>query len=136
MDGRSLKPFLTGQTDVHRDFILGFIGGTRLVRTRTHLLEVVCPILEVPRGRFYFCGTSHDGRGYQRNERSPEYANVRTGLEAILALHPGLTDDHPFFKQPKAAQWLNAYRSPPAREKHLHNHKDYQFYDETLPLRE
>ena len=90
----------------------------------------------MPHGRFYFCGTSHDGRGYQRAERSPEYANVRTQLEAILALHPGLTADHPFFKQPEAAQWLNAYRSPPAREKHLHNHKAYQFYDETLRRRE
>lgn len=80
----------------------GFIGGTRFVRTRTHLLEVVSPILEVPHGRFYFCGTSHDGRGYQRAERSPEYANVRAQLEAILALHPGLTADHPFFKQPNS----------------------------------
>jgi arylsulfatase A-like enzyme len=133
VDGRSLKPFLTGRTDTHREYIFSCIGGTRLVRTRTHLLEVVSPILDVPRGRFYFCRTSRDGRGYQRVDGNPEHANVRSQLDAILAEHPGLTADHPYFEHPKAARWLTAYQSPSAREKHLHNHKDYQFYDETLP---
>ena len=133
VDGHSLKPFLTGQSDTHREYILACIGGTRLVRTRTHLLEVISPILGVPRGRFYFCGTNHDGRGYQRAEGLTQHAEARGQLESALAKHPGLTADHPYFKQPKAAQWLNAYRASAAREKHLHNHKDYQFYDETLP---
>ena len=63
VDGRSLKPFLTGRSDTHREYVFACIGETRLVRTRTHLLEVVSPILNMPRGRFYFCGTSHDGDG-------------------------------------------------------------------------
>ncbi|NQU25078.1 MAG: sulfatase-like hydrolase/transferase [Candidatus Nealsonbacteria bacterium] len=133
LDGKSLKPLLTGQSDVHREHIFACIGGTRLVRTRTHLLEVVCPLLDAPQGRFYFCGTSHDGHGYRRAEGRPEHAEVRRQLDTILAKHPGLTADHPYFTQPRAARWLNAYQSPPVREKHLHNHKDYQFYDETLP---
>ena len=133
VDGQSLKPFLTGKCDTHRDFILGFIGGTRLVRTRTHLLEVVSPLLDAPRGRFYFCGTSHDGRGYQRAEGVAEHADVRAQLDAIFANHPGLTADHPYFEQPKAARWLKNYQSRSAREKHLHNHKDYRLYDESLP---
>lgn len=87
----------------------------------------------LPRGRSYFCGTSHDGRGYQRVDGNPEHADIRKHFDAILARHPGLTADHPHFEQPRAARWLKAYRSPSAREKHLHNHKDYQFYDETLP---
>ncbi|UCC14401.1 MAG: hypothetical protein JSW21_00035, partial [Gammaproteobacteria bacterium] len=84
-------------------------------------------------GRFYYCGTSHDGHGYQRAEGLTQHAEARGQLESALAKHPGLTADHPYFEQPKAAQWLNAYRSSAAREKHLHNHKDYRFYDETLP---
>ena len=54
-------------------------------------------------------------------------------LGSALAKHTGLTADHPYFEQPKAAQWLNAYRSSAAREKHLHDHNDCRFYDETLP---
>ena len=50
-----------------------------------------------------------------------------------MAKHPGVTADHPYFEHPKAARWLKAHQSPSAREKHLHNHSDYQFYDETLP---
>ena len=133
VDGQSLKPFLTDKRDTHRDFILSFIGGTRLVRTRTHLLEVVSPLLDAPRGRFYFCGTSHDGRDYKRAEGAPEHAEVRTQLDAVLLEHPGLEASHPYFEQPNATRWLKNYRSPSVREKHLHNHKDYQFYDETLP---
>lgn len=133
VDGQSLKPFLTGSADTHRDYIFACIGGTRLVRTRTHLLEVVRPILDAPRGRFYFCGMIHDGRAYRRVEGDSEHADDRQQLDAILEEHPGLTADHPYFEQPKAARWLKAYQSRAAREKHLHNHKDYQFYDETLP---
>jgi len=133
VDGRSLKPFLTGQADTHRETIFACIGGTRLVRSRTHLLEVVCPLLDAPHGRFYFCGTSHDGRDYQRAEANPVHAEVRRQLDAVLAEHPGLTAEHPYFAQQRATRWLKAYQTPTVREKHLHNHKDYRFYDETLP---
>jgi hypothetical protein len=132
VDGRSLKPFLTGQVETHREYIVACIGTTRLVRTRTYLLEAVNPVLGVPRGRFYFCGTSHDGHGYQRVDGEPAHANVRGQLDRILARHAGLTAAHPYFQQRAGARWLKAYLAPAAREKHLHNHKDYQFYDESL----
>jgi autotransporter-associated beta strand protein len=132
VDGRSLAPFLRGESDEHRDWILSCIGGTRLVRSRTHLLEVVCPILGVPEGRFYACGTSRDGRGYRRAEGDPAHAEVRRQFEAILERHPGLSADNPVFATPPAARWLRDYQAPAEREKHLHNHKNYQVYDETL----
>jgi arylsulfatase A len=132
VDGRSLKPFLTGDANSHRDWILSFIGGTRLVRSKTHLLEVVCPILDVPQGRFYHCGSSRDGHGYQRAEDDPTHAAVREWFESILSRHPGLTADHPAFTRPPGARWLDAYRTPEARDKHLHNHWKYRFYDESL----
>ena len=132
VDGRSLKPFLTGRTDAHRDHIFACIGTTRLARTRTHLLEVVNPVLGVPQGRFYFCDTNHDGHGYQRVDTDSAHSDVRKQLDRILARHAGLTADHPYFEQRAGARWLKAYREPAAREKHLHNHKDYRFYDESL----
>jgi len=136
VDGKSLKPFLTGATDMHREYILSCIGTTRLARTRTYLLEAVDAILGAPRGRFYYCGDSRDGRGYQRVDNDPKHATARKQFGAILAEHPGLTADHPYFHTRKGAKWLAAYTDPQAVEKHLHNHKDYQFYDETLPPQE
>ncbi len=133
VDGKSLKPFLTGATDTHREYILSCIGTTRLVRTKTHLLEVVDAILGVPRGRLYFCGDSRDGKGYQRVDDEPQHAAVRKCFDEILAQHPGLTADHPYFQTGKGSKWLQSYTEPGAAEKHLHNHRDYQFYDETLP---
>jgi len=132
VDGRSLKPFLTGQTDTHRDTIFACIGTTRLARSRTHMLEVVNPILGVPQGRFYYCGDNHDGHGYERVDNNPEHAAARKVLDAVLAKKPGLTADHPYLRNGKGAKWLKSYTAPKAAEKHLHNHKDYQFYDETL----
>jgi arylsulfatase A len=131
-DGVSLKPFLTGQSDSHRDYIFACIGGTRLVRSRTHMLEVVCPILDVPEGRFYFYGDSYDGRGYVRAENDPAHADVRVEFERILDSHPGLDFNQPYFQRGSGLRWLDAYSDPAMAEKHLHNHRDYSFYDETL----
>jgi len=133
VDGKSLKPFLTGESDTHREYIFSCIGTTRLVRSREHLLEVVNPILGVPEGRFYYCGDSRDGKGYLRVDSDPKHADVRERFNGILARHPGLTSDHPCFKTARGAKWLQSYTQPSAAAKHLHNHKDYQFYDETLP---
>jgi arylsulfatase A len=132
VDGRSLRPFLSGGSDTHRDWILSFIGGTRLVRSRTHMLEVVSPILGVPQGRFYVCGTSRDGQGYRRAEGDPLHADVRRWFDSILERHPGLPADDPVFSTPPGIRWLRSHTAPEEREKHLHNHKHYQWYDESL----
>jgi arylsulfatase A len=132
VDGKSLKAFLTGESETHREWILSCIGGTRLIRSKTHLLEVVCPILGIPQGRFYSCGSSRDGQGYQRAEDTAEHAAVRSWFDSILEQHPGLTADHRSFTTPAGARWLEEFQAPAEREKHLHNHKNYQVYDETL----
>lgn len=133
IDGTSLVPFLTGDSQTHRDWIFSCIGGTRLVRSRTHLLEVVCPILGVPQGRFYACGSNRDGRTYRRAEDDPAAAEVRRTFDSILEQHPGLDVDNAVFATPSGSRWLEDYRAQAQREKHLHNHRDYHFYDETLP---
>ena len=74
-----------------------------------------------------------DGKGYQRVDDDPKHAAVRKRFDEILADHPGLTADNPYFQTRKGAKWLQSYTEPGAVAKHLHNHKDYQFYEETLP---
>jgi len=61
----SLAPFLTGRTDTHREWILSFIGTSQMLRSKRWLLEAVNPILGLPRGRFYDCGTDRTGKGYR-----------------------------------------------------------------------
>ena len=131
-DGMSLKPFLCGETNSHKELIHSCIGTTQLLRTRNHMLEVVNPVLGVPNGRFYFTDDNHSGQGYVRAEGKSEHAEVRNKIQRILEeKYVGLKADHPYFKE-KGANWLKSYRSPKAIEKHLHNHKDFVFYDETI----
>lgn len=131
-DGISLKPFVTGETDKHKDVIHACIGTTQLLRSRTHLLEVVNPVLSIPNGRFYYTGENHTGDGYIRAEGMKEYKVILTGFKDILEKkYVGLKSDNPYFKE-RGAKWLKAYKNSKAVQKHLHNHKDYIFYDEKL----
>ncbi|MBT3202019.1 MAG: sulfatase-like hydrolase/transferase [Phycisphaerales bacterium] len=130
IDGTSLKPFLTGKSDTHRDWIYSCISTTQLVRTKQYMLEVVNPILSIPKGRFYFCGNNRFGKGYKLVNDSPEHAKARKEFDAILNKYTALLENHPHFKTAKGKKWLKAYKEPAAAEKHLHNHKDYQFYEE------
>jgi arylsulfatase A len=133
IDGKSLRPFLSGETDTHRDYIFACTGTSQLMRTKTHMLEVVNPILDVPDGRFYYCGDHRFGKGYKRVDNDPEHAQTRAYFDKVMAQYPILTENHPYFvNDKKAAAWLKGWRDPKAASKHLHNHKDFQFYDETL----
>jgi arylsulfatase A-like enzyme len=70
-DGTSLVPFLRGDTDTHRDWIYAYIAGSQLLRTRDYMLEVVNPILGMPKGRLYYTGDERFGRGYMSNTKRP-----------------------------------------------------------------
>jgi arylsulfatase A-like enzyme len=130
-DGQSLKPFLEGDSDRARDWIYAYISGSQLVRTETHLLEVVNPILDMPRGRFYATGKNRFWRGYERAEDAEEHADVRAVFDEILAAYPPLTADHPYFQTEQGREFMEEYLSEQSRKKHLHNHKDYLFNDES-----
>jgi len=130
IDGESLKPFLTGKSETHRDWIYSCIGTTQLVRTKRYMLEVVNPILSIPQGRFYFCGDNRFGKGYKLVGGSTEHAKARKEFAAILSKYPALLENHPHFKTAKGKRWLDAYKAPDAAKKHLHNHKNYRYYEE------
>ena len=130
IDGKSLKPFLTGQSNTHRDWIYSVIGTTQLVRTRRYLLEAANPVLGMPEGRLYDCGNSRDGSRYRRITNPAEAAEVRGLFEPVLSKHPALKRDNPFFTTRRGKSFLQEYTQPTAVEKHLHNHKDYRFYEE------
>jgi len=130
IDGKSLKPFLTGQTDTHREWIFSNIATSRLLRTQRYLLEAVNPMLNLPEGRLYDCGNSRDGRGYRRISAPAERARVLGTFQPILNKQPALTGEHPYWTSKRGKAFFQEYTSPASAAKHLHNHKDYQFYDE------
>ncbi len=130
-DGVSLKPYVTGASEKHKDLIHSCIGTTQLLRTRTHMMEVINPILGLPEGRFYYTAENNDGFDYERAEGIEDHKEVFNQFMDILdTKYIGLKDDHPYFQE-KGEKWLQAYMKPNAVDKHLHNHKDYIRYDET-----
>ncbi|EDM29548.1 arylsulphatase A [Lentisphaera araneosa HTCC2155] len=132
IDGRSLKPFLSGDSDSHREWIYGCTSTSQLLRTRTHLIEVMNPVMGVPGGRFYYCGTNRQGKGYVRAEKLPEHSAAQKQMRKVLQNFPALQKDDPWFQTKKGKAWLKTYVNPKAIEKHLHNHRDYKHYDEKL----
>ncbi|MDD7985455.1 sulfatase-like hydrolase/transferase [Lentisphaera marina] len=132
IDGKSLKPFLNGDSDSHRDWIYACTSTSQLIRTRTHLMEVINPVMGADNGRFYYCANNRQGKGYVRAEKNPEHAEAYKYMKTILSSKPALQKDDPWFQTKKGKIWFKTATSPKAIEKHLHNHSDYQHYDETL----
>jgi arylsulfatase A len=132
-DGKSQLPFLTGQSDTHRDWIYAYTGPVQVLRTKTHLLEARSPFYGKPEGRFYLTGDNRFGQGYQRADQDPEQAPTRATFEEIIEDLPShLEEGHPFWESKLGLRWLeqNPDRTELA-EKQLYNHPDYSFYDET-----
>jgi hypothetical protein len=130
VDGRSLRSFLTGQTDHHRAWIYSNIAASVLVRDKRYLLEAVNPMLGLPGGRLYDCGDSRDGHGYRRIVDPVEKTNVMQRFQPILDRYRPLAADHPFWASKRGQEFYHEYTSQNSVDKHLHNHKDYRFYDE------
>ena len=64
-DGKSLKPFLSGESDSHREWIFSYIGTARMVRNKRYLVESADPVFGSASGRFYDCGDNRSGFGYR-----------------------------------------------------------------------
>tara|TARA_B100000767_G_C19731489_1_gene521893 strand:+ start:59 stop:1549 length:1491 start_codon:yes stop_codon:yes gene_type:complete len=129
-DGKSLVPFLKGDTDSHRDWIYGYISTSQLVRTKDYMLEAVNPLLGIPEGRFYYTGKNRNQRGYEFVNGNPIHSEKRKDFTKILEAFPPITKDHKYWKTKKGKKFLKQYTNPKSIEKHLFNHKDYNFYDQ------
>ncbi|HIG28022.1 MAG TPA: hypothetical protein EYQ50_09580 [Verrucomicrobiales bacterium] len=131
-DGSSQLPFLSGQTDHHREWIYAYTGPVQVLRTKDYLLEARSPFYGKPRGRFYHTAERRFGQDYQRVDHYPEHAKQRAEFEKILRLLPShLEDDHPFWNSKFGIRWLKQNDPAELARKQLYNHPDYSLYDET-----
>jgi arylsulfatase A-like enzyme len=130
-DGKSLVPFYTGKSDTHRDWIYGYAGTSQVFRTKEHMLEVVNPIMGMPKGRFYYTGENRFGHGYVLADGNPEHDKARAKFDTFIAEVPSLTLDHPHWQTKSGKKVLKELAKPKVIEKHLYNHDDYKRYDET-----
>ena len=128
--GKSLVPFLSGKTDSHRDWIYGYISTSQVLRTKNYLLEVVNPMLGLPEGRFLYTGENRFREGYIRAENMQEHQEARIEMLEILKQFDPITKEHPFWQTRKGKSFFEDYTSPSGMDKHLHNHKDWVFYNE------
>ncbi len=86
-DGVSLKDYLTGKTDTHREWIFSYLGHYRILRDKHWLLEMNTVD---DFGKFYYCGNLRDGFGYGdvTNSQKPDVVEARKRFEALLEKLP------------------------------------------------
>ncbi|TWT85010.1 Arylsulfatase [Planctomycetes bacterium CA13] len=135
VDGISLKPFLTGNSETTKPAIYSFPGPARAIRTKDFMLEAVCPLYGKPFGRFYKTNGSWDGRGYENVTHSPEYAADRKQFEELLKEYPTrLPDswDDPVWQDSTMQKGYKYFNEPRRSVTHLAIPNAYQFYDESF----
>ncbi len=108
LDGQSLVPFLTGATDIHREWITSYIATARMVRTKRWLLEAVDPVYGDSEGRLFDCGDAHLRSDYKDITGSPEALPIRKKLEELLENNPW-----PDLSDPDVAAEVNSYDTMP-----------------------
>lgn len=129
-DGKSLLPYLKGETDTHREWIYGYISTSQVFRTKEYMVEVLNPMLGLPEGRFCYTGEHRFGEGYIRAENIAEHQEAQKELMEIAAQFDPVNKDHPFWQTAKGESFYKDYTSEASMEKHLHNHKDWIYYEE------
>lgn len=132
-DGVSLKPYLSGVSDSHKDLIHACIDGTQLLRTREYMMEVVSPILGLDKGRFYYCGSDRVGYGYIRAEDESQHAEIYGEfLDVLSTKYIGLKESDECMQDGDGQSFLQDCID--GREKHIYNHDKYKIYDEEIRL--
>ncbi|MFC2080380.1 sulfatase-like hydrolase/transferase [Bacteroidota bacterium] len=129
-DGKSLLPFISGEIDTHREWIYGYISTSQLIRTKDYLIEVLNPMLGLPEGRFSFTGPNRFSEGYIRAENMPEHKDAKDKLLKIASQFPPITKEHPFWDTRKGQLFYKNYTTETEMTKHLHNHRDWVYYNE------
>jgi arylsulfatase A len=87
IDGKSLVPFLRGESNETRDWIFAYQADRRILRTKRWLLEDNSPRRY---GRLYDCGDSRDGRGYvdATESRDPDALAARAFFAELIERLP------------------------------------------------
>ena len=88
VDGLSLKPFLTGRSDTHRDFLFNYLATARIVRTKDWMLEAVDQVYDSPEGRLYDCRAEANHGIEVSGSKDPEVLEARKLLEGIMSSYP------------------------------------------------
>ena len=132
VDGKSLKPFLTGESEHTKEVIYSFPGVGRLVRTKDYMLECVSPLYTSPVGRFYKTNGSWDGRAYENISTHPEYASVRK----LFVQHMSKIDwplptsfEDPVWQHPSMQQGFKHFTNKKVKKRFFELPKSYPFYD-------
>ena len=110
LDGKSLKPFLTGKSDQHREWILSYIATARMARTRDWILEAVDPVYGDARGRLYKTHGSHKRTDYTLVDSlsTIEARAAHEYLMAVLDYNPW-----PDLSEPKVEAEIRSYDRMP-----------------------
>jgi arylsulfatase A-like enzyme len=121
LDGKSLVRFLGGDSEGHREWIFSYIGSARMLRDARWLLEAVDEREGLPEGRFYDCGTSRKGYGYENvsESRDPQVIAARKRFVRILDNLPALDEDATGMKEALA-------KYDKTRKHRLQNRPEYQ----------
>ena len=93
IDGRSFAPLLLGKPYKPREWIFSYLADKRMLRDKRWLLE--------GDGRFYDCGGSRDGTGYQNvtDSNDPQVNAARQRFAEILADKPAPGPDDPLMRK-------------------------------------
>jgi hypothetical protein len=91
-------------------------------------------MLGMPEGRFYYTGEHRFGKGYQLLIDDLNHTKERKRFTKFLKDFPPIKEDHPFWQTKRGKRFLKEYTSEKSVEKHLYNHRDYKFYDESSVL--
>jgi len=129
-DGKSLMPFLQGETDSHREWIYGFVATSQIVRSKEYLLEAVNSLLDYPEGRLYYTGNNRYWKDYRLVNNEPGHDSIRAVFNAVVEKYSPPGPTHPFWESRSGKNFLKMYTTEASREKHLHNHRDFRFNDE------
>ena len=134
-DGISLAPFLSGSSNTTKSAIYSFPGPTRLIRTKTHLLEAVSPLYDQPSGKLYKTNGSYDGKGYENLALSNDYLKIQSEFEHLKALLPSVLPESfsdIIWEREEMKKAKLHFDNDRRKRMTLSLPKDYIFYDDSL----
>ena len=110
LDGKSLRPYLSGRAEVHREWILSYIATARMARTKDWMLEAVDPVYGSGQGRLYHTKGEYRRTAYRLVE------TITTKEEQAAHASPVRILEHnpwPDREDPKVAAELRSYDRMP-----------------------